>query len=332
MSYQVNTPWLFTQGGGVYQSPTGGGPPARWLGRGVNIHDTRSCDACTWISPNVEEVKRRVNEAVDIWGATLLRLNLESYESANGRLQNLGLNDDQAYLSDIEEIVRHIGTKDDVYVILSPWRDPQLSAEGWPTSESEAVLRLLARTFYNAPHVIFAVSHEPRQNTDGAQDEACWSAMNSAVSAIREEESALGASRHIIAVQGTRDLGRDLSYYIDHPITAGDGANILYETHIFNAQSELARLLVNPAQSLPVLVGAFGPSSSPQRQMSLDDTRALIAEAERQQTSWVAWSFHMRCQPSSLLVDLSESGCGVSMPLQPTEWGQVIQDQLSALP
>jgi len=332
MSYQVNTPWLFTQAGALYQSPTGGGPPARWLGRGVNIHDTRSCDACTWIAPNVNEVKRRINEAVDVWGASLLRLNLESYVTANGRLQSLNLSDDQAYLRDLEEIVRHIGTKDGVYVILAPWREPLLSDEGWPTEQSEAILRLLTRTFYHAPHVIFAVSHEPRQNLDGAQDEACWAAMNSAVSAIREEEAALGASRHIVAVQGTRDQGRELAYYIDHPITAGDGVNILYETHIFNPQSALAQLLVNPAQSLPVLIGAFGPSESPQRQMTVSDAQALIAEAERQGASWVAWSFHMRCAPSSLLVDLSEAGCGVSMPLQPSPWGQVVQDQLSANP
>ncbi len=322
------TPWLHTQGAALYQQ----GSTARWVGRGVNIHDTRSCDACAWTPPNVGEVLRRVDEATDVWGATLLRLNLESYAVANGRLQSLGVTEDQAYLSDLVRVVRHIGTKRGVYVVISPWRDPTLSAEGWPTAQTRSSLALLARTFYDAPFVIFAVSNEPRQNLDGAQDAAAWQAMNDAVEAIRAEERALGPNRHIVAVQGTRDLGRDLSYYLEHPITADGGANVLYEAHIFNPRADLSRLLTTPAQTLPTLVGAFGPAATPQRAMSLEDAQALMAEAERQGGSWAAWTFHMRCQTTALLVDASALGCGAGMPLQPTEWGQAVLSQLQAAP
>ncbi len=55
--------------------------------------------------------------------------------------------------------------------------------------------------------------------------------MNSAVAAIREQEATLGMSAHIVAVQGTRDWGRSLAYYVKRPITAGEGVNIVYETH-----------------------------------------------------------------------------------------------------
>ena len=78
-----------------------------------------------------------------------------------------------------------------------------------------------------------------------------------------------------------------------------------------------------------MIVGAFGPNDLPQTFMTQADAIALIAEAEAQEVSWAAWTFHMRCQPASnLIVDASQNGCGINMPLQPTEWGQVIQSQL----
>jgi endoglucanase len=278
----------------------------------------------------VEEVLRRIDEATDVWGATLLRLNLESYAAANGRLQSLGVTEDQAYLRDLTRVARHVGAKRGVYLMISPWRDPTLSAEGWPTAQTRAALAALARALHDASFVIFAVSSEPRQNLDGAQDAAAWQAMNDAVEAIRAEERARGARRHLVAVQGTRDLGRDLSYYLTRPIAAEGGANVLYETHIFNPRADLSRLLTTPAQSLPTVVGAFGPAATPQRSMSLEDAQALMAEAERQGASWAAWTFHMRCQTSALLVDASAFGCGVGMPLQPTEWGQAVLSQLQS--
>lgn len=58
-----------------------------------------------------------------------------------------------------------------------------------------------------------------------------WRAMNAAVAAVREEEAQLGLPPHIATVQGTRNWGRSLAYYVSNPITAGGGANIVYETH-----------------------------------------------------------------------------------------------------
>lgn len=56
--------------------------------------------------------------------------------------------------------------------------------------------------------------------------------MNSAVAAIREREQQLGFPQHIVTVQGTRAWGRVLDYYVANPITAGGGANVVYETHV----------------------------------------------------------------------------------------------------
>ena len=317
------SPWLYTSGPNIYQTGA-----IQWVGRGVNLHDTRSCDACTWIQPDTNEVLRRIDEVVDLWGANLIRLNLESYPIASGRIQHRPILEDRAYLSDIERIVHHIGQKQGTYVILNLWREPSLSNEGYPTEQTHELLSILVQKFYDAPQVIFSVSPGVRQNDDGQQTTAAWEAMNSAVQAIRDQEQVLSGYRHLIAVPGLRNQGSDLSHYIENPITAGGGSNIIYETQIFEAQSQFDQRLVSPAQTLPVIIGAFGPSEVAPRIMTQVDALALIQEAERLNVSWAAWTFHMRCQSSEMLVDRSNNGCGINMPLQPTEWGLAIQGQL----
>ena len=318
-----SSPWLYTSGPNIYKTGA-----IQWVGRGVNLHDTRSCDACTWIQPDINEVIRRIDEVVDLWGANLIRLNLESYPIASGRIQHRPLLEDRAYLADIERIVHHIGQKQGTYVILNLWREPSLSDEGYPSAQTHELLTTLVQKFYDAPQVIFSVSPGVRQNEDGQQDIAAWEAMNNAVQAIRNQEQVLSAYRHLIAVPGLRNQGSDLSYYIEHPITAGGGSNIVYETQIFEAQAQFDQRLVSPAQSLPVIIGAFGPSEVAPRLMTQADALALVQEAERLNVSWAAWTFHMRCQSSEMLVDRSNNGCGINMPLQPTEWGLAIQGQL----
>ena len=317
------SPWLYTSGPNIYQTGA-----VQWVGRGVNLHDTRSCDACTWIQPDTSEILRRIDEVVDLWGANFIRLNLESYPIASGRVQHRPLLEDRAYLSDLERIVHHIGQKRGIYVVLNLWREPSLSDEGYPSEQTHELLSTLVQKFYDAPQVIFSVSPGVRQNADGQQTLAAWEAMNNAVQAIRDQEQVLSGYRHLIAVPGLRNQGSDLSYYIDHPITAGGGNNIVYETQIFEAQAQFDQRLVNPAQNLPVIIGAFGPSEIAPRIMTQADALTLIQEAERLNVSWAAWTFHMRCQSSEMLVDRSNNGCGINMPLQPTEWGLAIQGQL----
>jgi hypothetical protein len=321
---QSTTPWLYTEGNRIYQ-------PGRvsWMGRGVNLHDTRSCNACSWTPANVNEVLRRIDEAVNMWGAKLLRLNLENYTAGNGRIQWQNLLNDEAYLSDIQRIVHYVGSQyPNVYVMLVPWEEPSLTAEGWPSATTRQILMKLVEVFYDTPQVIFAVSHEPRQNLDGQRDSACWEAMNQAVSSIRDQERQLGPYRHLIAVQGTRDQGRDLSYYRTHPITAGGGENIIYEAHIYNQPVDFDRLLDQVVSELPVMVGAFGPNDSPNDQMTLEDAQALLQWMENRQVPWTAWTFHMRCRSTALLIDQSQGSCGLNMPLIPSAWGQVIQSSL----
>jgi hypothetical protein len=319
---------------------------SRFHGRGANIHDTRSCDACTDSPPNVEEVLRRIDELIDVWGANFLRLVLESYASNGGfRAQWMGVLDDPGYLADLQAIVSHIGSKAGVYVLVSLWKDPTCTPSqdlnkppdptkpegGWPTSVSNApdlhstqdVWKKLASTFAMEPHVFFGVCNEPERNSDGTRDAEVWTAMNAAVAVIRAAEAAAGAPhKHVVAVQGTRDWARVLDYYVANPITAGGAANIVYETHVYNPQPDFKALFQDPALSLPVIIGEFGPQLDPAQGpvMTLADCDALLASARVLHIPHLGWTFHHNCPPN-MLVDNSGNTCGVGMPLAPTKWG-----------
>ena len=311
--------WLHTSGNHILHSDG-----RTWHGRGANLHDTRSCDACTYEPPSVAEVERRIDELVDVWKANFIRLDLESYASSSGRMQWQTVLADPGYLADIGRIVDYIGTKPGVYVMLSIWNDPSLSSIGWPQAATNSELATLVATFASAPHVLFGVSNEPQSNSDGALDAQVWTAMNAAVAAIRAVEDEVRVPPHIVAVQGTRDWGRQLDYYLTHPITAGGGTNVAYETHVYDPEIDFPALFETAAKTLPVIIGEFGPSQG----MSEADASALQQAAEQMEIPHLAWTFHMRCSPN-LLVDNSGGGCGRGMPLQPTSWGKLVKDRFA---
>lgn len=172
--------------------------------------------------------------------------------------------------------------------------------------EARRVRDGLADTFAHDDYVLFGLVNEPQSNSNGAQDAACWTAMNNTVKAIRAVED------------GNDD--------VSHPIPSD---NIAYETHVYDPTSSFATLFEHPQKTLPVIIGEFGPAGG----MSLTDTANLMARAEALKVPYLAWTFHMRCPPN-LLVDNSSGGCGVNMPLQPTSWGQQLKTRLSkpALP
>jgi hypothetical protein len=316
--------WLSTSGNRILRSDN-----QPWMARGVNIHDTRSCNACAYQAPQVDEVKRRIDEAVDVWGADLLRLTLESYGSAGGRTHWRGLLDDPTYLADILEIVRHVGGKPGVYILVSLWVDPTFDGNGLPTAGTVAIWQHLAEVLRDESHVLFGVANEPEANFDGSRDAAVWSAMNDVVAAIRAVEDRFGTPHHMVAVQGTRQWARVLDYYVSHPITAGSGENVVYETHVYDPASTFDQRFADPSRSLPVIIGEFGPVDWPGvATMSLADCVELMDRAEALGVPYLAWTFHMRCPPN-LLVDLSGRGCGVGMPLQTTDWGDLLANRLA---
>jgi endoglucanase len=310
--------WLHTSGNRIVKSDG-----ATWHGRGANLHDTRSCNACAFNPPNVGEVFRRIDELVDVWGANFIRLDLESYASAQGRLSWEGVLDDPDYFGNVKSIVAHASSKPGVYVLLSLWVDPTFTGMGWPTAATASEWVALADAFKAEPRVLFGLVNEPQFNYDGSLDAQVWAAMNSTVAAIRDVEDASGGPRHIISVQGTGGWARFLAYYVNHPITAGGGENIAYEVHVYDPASTFDQRFTIPSQTIPVVIGEFGPSN-----MTLADCATLMQRAEQLEIPYLAWTFHMRCPPN-LLVDNSQGGCGVGMQLQPTSWGQLLKDRLA---
>ena len=311
-SSTTGTPWLKTEGNRIL---TEDGEPFR--GRGANVQDTRGCNACSNQPPDADEVIRRIDELTDVWGANFIRLTLESGGSPS-------VLTDPDYLADIERIVDHVGEKPGVYVLLSLWHDPTFTSMGWPSAETHPVWEQLAHTFAEDSHVLFGLVNEPQDNYDGALNEEVWQAMNDTVEAIRAVEAEYGERRHIITVQGTGGWARHLSYYVDNPITAGGGEDIAYEVHVYDPATAFDDMFVKPAEEIPVIIGEFGPMHS----MSMQDSATLMEVAEANDIPYLAWTFHMRCPPN-LIEDFSNGGCGVDMPLEPSDWGRLFMERLA---
>jgi endoglucanase len=270
----------------------------------------------------VAEVNRRMDLLVDDWKANFIRLDLESYAAAEGRVTWASFMTDSAYLDDIRAIVAHALTKPGLYVMLSLWIDPSFTSNGWPTSATTDAWTALATAFKDEPRVLFGLVNEPQSNFNGAQDSQVWAAMNSTVQAIRDVEGM--GPKHLVAVQGTRAWSRYLDYYLTHPITAGGGANVIYETHVYDPVSEFPALFEIASQTLPVIIGEFGPASG---FMTEADCTALMTRAQALEVPHLAWTFHQRCPPN--LIQETGTGCGVNMALRPTSWGTLFKNALA---
>ena len=308
--------WLRTQGNRILLPDS-----AHWHGRGANLHDTRSCSACAGNPSSVAEVNRRMDLLVDEWKANFIRLDLESY-AGTGQVNWASVTSDPSYLADIQQIVAHAMTKPGLYVMLSLWIDPSINAQGWPTSGTSDAWRVLATAFKDEPRVLFGLVNEPQSNFNGAQDSQVWAAMNSTAQAIRDVEGT--GPKHLISVQGTRGWSRVLDYYLTHPITAGDGSNIVYETHVYDAPSEYAAEFEIPSQTLPVIIGEFGPASG---YMTEANCTEMMTRARAVEVPHLAWTFHQRCPPN--LIQETAPGCGIGMTLQPTSWGTLFKNALA---
>jgi hypothetical protein len=315
----VTDGWMYTEGNKVYESNA-----TLWQGKGANLHDTRSCWACSWSAPDVVEVKRRADELIDVWGASFVRLCLETDPTAG--TQNKTVADDPEYLAHVRDVVDHIGAKG-AKVLLSLWVSPTFGNNGLPTTATNAVLEVLAEEFKDTPYVMFGVCNEPQMNYDGSGDANVHAVMTAAVEAIRAVEDKNNAPHHLIAVQGVGGWARRLDYYISNPIASD---NVVYEVHVYDPEAKFNEMVTVPAQTLPVVIGEFGPVSNPDIgvNMTLADCQALVDLANVEQVPFLAWTFHMRCPPN-LLVDNSNGSCGAGMALEPTEWGQLLKDNLN---
>lgn len=308
--------WLYTQGNHIY-APGG----HVWRGRGANVQDVRSCWACDRMP--LSEAKRRNGVLVDEWGANFVRLTMESYDNKGNVVA------DEKYFRDVLALVHDLGDRPGVYVELALWHDPSIDAKtGFPSEKALPIWEKLVAALADYPKVMFGIVNEPIAQDD-AGDEAVWRIMNDSVQKIRAVEKAHRGGRHLVSVQGTRAWARDLSYYVTHPIDADGGANVIYETHIYDTEADFRQLLDGPSQVLPVIIGEFGPR--PAMDMQMQDCVQLIDYAEQHQLPWLAWTFHHNCGPD-LLQPTNKDSCGIGMALKPSApWGTLVQRNLQKL-
>jgi hypothetical protein len=319
--------WLSVSGNHIV---TANGKPLH--ARGANLHDPRSCDGCTYLPLDVRETERRADELIVGWKATLVRFDLESYASAaypkgdhrvDGQWKNIL--DDPAYFAAIQQIVRHM-TALGAYVLVSEWLDPTTTESELPTAQTNREWEMLARAFAGDPRVLYGLVNEPHDAAEKNAD--AFSALSTTVQTIRDVENKIGAKHHVISVPGIDGYARNIAYYVDHPITAGGGIDIVYEAHVYDSAADFEKLFVAPSKKIPVLIGEFGPSTNPP--MTISDVRTMMETAEKLEVPYIAWNFHSNCPPNLLQNTTDAGSCGIGMTLAPTpEWGALIKDRFS---
>lgn len=157
----------------------------------------------------------------------------------------------------------------------------------------------------------------------------CGACYNPNVAAVRAVEQRLGSPNHIIAVQGTRAYGKFLQYYPNHPITAGNGEDIVYEVHVYygNDGDKWDYRWKTPAETLPVIIGEFAEVYESWDTLSLEDCDNMMMEAEALDIPWLAWTFHAACGNPLIT---SDNNCESTVTLTPTSgWGELIYNRLN---
>lgn len=281
-------------------------------GRGANLHDTRSCNACSFAPANPLGVNRWSDELVDHWHANLIRFLLSSKSAPfnASEVQWKNLVDDPAYFADIQTNVNYLTAKPGVYVLVTLFADPTIKGNTgefdseWPSSAGDSNTRYtkLAEAFATNPHVLFGLTNEP--HTDTMQHEAQLATVyQDAIAAIRAVEDAHAVPHHVIVVQAPLGYARDLSYFVAHPFS---GDQIAYEIHPYNKQTDFANLITTPSATLPTIIGEYGEAGD----MTIADVQQMWTVAEAAEVPYIAWNFHMRCPPN-LLQDTASDGCGL---------------------
>lgn len=302
-------------------------------GRGANLHDVRSCNACSYAPPEPDGVDRWADELIDGWHANFIRFLLsakaEPFNQYEQQWENLV--DDPVYMQTIVQNVEHMTARPGVYVLVTLFADPTMKPESgdfdseWPSSLGDSNTRYtaLAEAFRDNPKVLFGLTNEPHTTLAHADELAA--VYQDAIAAIRAVEDAGGAPHHIIVVQAPEGYARDLRYFVDSPL-AGD--QIAYEVHPYNTADEFAHLLSEPHATLPIVIGEYGPAL----EMTEEDIAALWALAQQEEIPYLGWNFHMRCPPN-MLEDTAEDGCGLSAAsgydFPRTAWGDLLRDHLA---
>ena len=309
-----------------------GGTP--FHGRGANLHDMRSCNACTFLDPDVPGLNRWSDELIDNWHANFIRFDLEAYaDDAGYRKQWKTITDDPLYATDVLAAVTHMTSKPGVYVLVTLFMDPAISDNTgaydseWPTDAAGPNYQKIVDLFHDQPRVLFGLTNEPHGPV--ANDPELAMRYQKAIATIRAQEKLHNASEHVIVVQAPQGYARDLTYFVQNPLP---GTNIAYEIHPYNQEKDFDALIVQPKKTLPVLIGEYGPADLGGGAAMTDaDIKAMWAVAQANEVPHIAWNFHQRCPPN-MLQDTASDGCGLAAAsgyaFPKTAWGVLFHDYM----
>lgn len=111
-------------------------------GRGANLHDERSCSACSFAPRQPAGVNRWADELIDGWHANFIRFLLAAKAVPYNQFEQQWMNlvDDAQYLADIKTSVNHMSAKPNVYILVTLFADSTIKGDNgefdseWPSS------------------------------------------------------------------------------------------------------------------------------------------------------------------------------------------------------
>jgi hypothetical protein len=95
---------------------------------------------------------------------------------------------------------------------------------------------------------------------------------------------------------------------------------------VYDPASAFDGLFQTVSNSIPVIIGEFGPASG---FMTAADCTALMASAEQREIPHLAWQYGMNCPPDLVVNRLSQATCGVGTALTPTTWGTQLKNRFA---
>ncbi len=313
-----------------------------WMGRGINVCDTRMAGKAREVDGNTptvtaQEWKRRVGWAMD-QGVDFFRLYLDQQSAA------LDLVNNPNYLASIKDIVNYVGSRNG-HIMITCGVDytcfPFLPTSGQPTIASFTHWSQIATSFRNSPHVLFGFCNEPQSNDTAATQAAYMATVNSLIAVIRQVESRDSANYpHICVVQGPTHYARHGLFFntpanraVDptYPITdlVNTVGYIAYEVHNYESQANWGAVPYNeglPGQTVaiptfPFLLGEFGfnyyaqSDGSATVNATTDDMTPFFVACETYKVPYCIWILDFR-DPPALIVDNDPYGYGLNKPIQ----------------
>lgn len=312
----AGTKWLHVAGNKILDEAG-----VQWMGRGVNVFDTRLDGSGIATDPvtATAEVIRRIDFAVAN-GADYFRLLLQALDSSGKVTAAAEPQNNPAYLTALKNIVNHIGTIPGARVEITVDIDQSLSPAigGQPTEATAAVLTQLVYSFANCSHVLFGCCNEPAGNATAALP-ALVTVFSHMVAAVRAAEAKVNSPHpHLVVVQGVNNYAREVLYYTTNPVVDPAGA-VVYESHIYDTNGDLWwGEYIKAAALIPVMCGEFGPVAGT---MTLAECATWQAELETLKTPYSGWALDQAAAPA-MLVDHTNGGNGVGMVLELNAWGQ----------